>query len=88
MIKFSNLQIETKQSNTTGKINVAKGLLNIKQKKPKAELREIEPGFKVGTGEFQSVSQYCDICENVESHCHKPEKRKMVCLKCKTIKIY
>ena len=87
-MKFSNLQIDKAKENISTKINISRDILKLPNKKSKAELREVEPGFKIGTGEFHSVSQYCDCCNSVQPHCHKPEKRKMICIKCKTIKIY
>lgn len=57
-------------------------------KRNKDDIRMIEPGFKIGTGSFLSVAKYCNSCGIVHSHCHKPEKRRFVCLYCKTITTY
>jgi hypothetical protein len=87
-MKFSNLQVDVVVTTQSKKINIAKDLLKIKAKPNKAQVREIEPGIKIGTGQFLSVSQFCDICNRVCGHAHKPEKRKMICLECKAIKTY
>jgi len=70
------------------KLDFRKDILKKTPKRTKEELRTIEPGFKIGTGQFQSVSKWCDNCECVAFHCHKVEKRKFICIKCKIIKIY
>lgn len=59
-----------------------------KVKIDKAATRLIEPGYKIPTGQFHNVSQWCDTCQEVQGHAHKPEKRRMICLICKTIKTY
>lgn len=88
-MKFSSLQVGSVAVTTqTKKINITKDLLKVKAKPTKAQVREIEPGVKIGTGQFLSVSQFCDVCLKVCGHAHKPEKRKMICLECKTIKTY
>lgn len=87
-MKFSSLQVGVVTTIQSNKINITKDLLQIKSKLKKGELREMEPGFKIGTGQFHSISKWCDTCNEVRSHAHKPEKRKMICLMCKTIKTY
>lgn len=52
------------------------------------EARLIEPGHKIPTGQFQTVALHCEACKDVQGHAHKVEKRKLICLRCKTIKIY
>lgn len=59
-----------------------------KPKIDKATTRLIEPGNKIPTGQFHSVSQWCDTCQEVQAFAHKPDKRRMICLTCKTIKTY
>lgn len=59
-----------------------------KPKIDKALARVTEPGYKIPIGQFHSISQWCETCQDVQGFAHKPEKRRMICLTCKTIKIY
>lgn len=59
-----------------------------KPKIDKALARVTEPGYKIPIGQFHSVSQWCETCQDVQGFAHKPEKRRMICLTCKTIKTY
>lgn len=59
-----------------------------KPKIDKALARVTEPGYKIPIGQFHSVSQWCETCQDVQGFAHKPEKRRMICLICKTIKTY
>lgn len=72
----------------TRRINFNQDILKIQPKKKKEELRLIEPGVKIGTGQFLTIGQWCNTCQEVQGHAHKPEKRKLICLICKTIKTY
>lgn len=82
------LLIDTKEYQ--GKPNIIKLDLfkKVTPKKSKSELRLIEPGNKIPIGQFHSVSQWCEGCGNVSPFAHKPEKKRMICLTCKTIKTY
>lgn len=74
------------------KANIGVGKITLfnkpKPKIDKALARVTEPGYKIPTGQFHSVSQWCDTCQEVQGFAHKPEKRRMICLTCKTIKTY
>lgn len=99
---FSNLNINDKGTSKTspvpikniGKTTVRFGDLDIEDNKPKRpkisreELYKIEPGNKVPIAQYQQIGTYCDECEDITSHAHNPEKKKLICLKCKTVKTY
>lgn len=47
-----------------------------------------EPGNKIPTVNYHSISQWCETCLDIKSHFHIPEKRKLKCSNCRKIKIY
>lgn len=86
MLNFDNIKIESSPTKTA---------LDFKQIiKPKLtanQLRDakaIEPGNKVPTASYHQLAQWCDTCDGVKSFAHNPDKKKMICLTCKTIRNY
>lgn len=66
-----------------------KPIVSVKLTKDEIERRRTtEPGYKVPSGNYQQVGQWCEVCQDVQTHAHLPEKNKLRCLNCKNDKIY
>ena len=61
---------------------------NVLTKEEIERRRTTEPGNKIPTANYQQIAQYCETCEDVTTHVHNPEKKKLRCLTCKNDKSY
>lgn len=91
-VKAELILVDTKEYNNkpniqyvTSKLDFKKDILGKAPKKSKEELRLIEPGNKIGTGDFPTLAIFCDQCERVTGHACKSINNKKICLICKTV---
>jgi hypothetical protein len=70
------------------KLDFGKDILNKRPKLTKDQLKLVEPGHKMPVASFLQMGKHCDECNDVVAHAHDPISKKIICLKCKTIKQY
>lgn len=86
MINFNDIKIDSTPNMST--ISFKELSISETKKVNLTQAKLVEPGHKIGTGTYHQLAQFCDTCGDVQSFAHNSDKKRMICLRCKTIRNY